>query len=202
MTVQFDSENGLAPAIVQDASTGAVLMLGYMNREALDLTRQTGKVTFWSRSRQALWVKGETSGNFLHALDLAVDCDSDAILIQARPDGPTCHTGTTTCWGEPAMPHGSGFLRVLSSVIDARADAQDESSYTQRLLAKGPAGPGQKVGEEAVETVIAALAEDDEHLIDEASDLVYHLMVLLKSRGLTLEDVGERLRSRHLKAGD
>lgn len=198
MNVTFDPDTGLAPAIVQDASTGVVLMLGYMNAEALTLTRETGKVTFFSRSRAALWVKGETSGNYLRVEDLALDCDSDAILVQARPDGPTCHTGSTTCWGEPGMGRGAAFLSSLTGIIDERAEASDGSSYTQRLLAKGPAGPGQKVGEEAVETVIAALAEDDEHLVDEASDLVYHLMVLLKSRGLTLDDVGDRLRSRHL----
>lgn len=198
MNVKFDPETGLAPAIIQDATTGVVLMLGYMNAEALELTRETGKVTFFSRSRGALWVKGETSGNILHLEGLSLDCDSDAILVQARPEGPTCHTGSTTCWGEPDMGRGAGFLSSLTRIIDERAEASDGSSYTQRLLAKGPAGPGQKVGEEAVETVIAALAEDDEHLVDEAADLVYHLMVLLKSRGLTLDDVGDRLRGRHL----
>lgn len=197
MNVVFDTETGLAPAIIQDSQTGAVLMLGYMNQEALDLTRSSGKVTFFSRSRNRIWVKGESSGNHLHLVDMAVDCDADAILVQARPEGPTCHTGSTTCWGEPRSAHGTGFLGNLTSIIEERAGAPEASSYTARLLAKGPAGPGQKVGEEAVETVIAALAEDDEHLVDEASDLVYHLLVLLKSRGLTLDDVGERLRERH-----
>ncbi|MFT4603849.1 MAG: phosphoribosyl-ATP pyrophosphohydrolase/phosphoribosyl-AMP cyclohydrolase [Rhodothermales bacterium] len=197
MNVVFDTQTGLAPAIIQDAQTGAVLMLGYMNQEALDLTRSSGKVTFFSRSKNRIWMKGESSGNHLHLVDMAVDCDGDALLVRATPEGPTCHTGTTTCWGEPQPARGIDFLGELTRIIEERAEAPAESSYTARLLAKGPAGPGQKVGEEAVETVIAALAEDDEHLVDEASDLVYHLLVLLKSRGLTLTDVGERLRERH-----
>ncbi len=197
MNVVFDTQTGLAPAIIQDSRTGAVLMLGYMNQEALNLTRSSGKVTFFSRSRNRIWIKGESSGNHLHLVDMAADCDGDAILVRARPEGPTCHTGATTCWGEPRSATGAGFLGDLTNIIEERAEAPESSSYTARLLAKGPAGPGQKVGEEAVETVIAALAEDDEHLVDEASDLVYHLLVLLKSRGLTLDDVGERLRERH-----
>ncbi|MBO6574074.1 MAG: bifunctional phosphoribosyl-AMP cyclohydrolase/phosphoribosyl-ATP diphosphatase HisIE [Rhodothermales bacterium] len=197
MQVDFDKMDGLVPAVVQDVRTGDVLMLGYMNQDALSATRSTGLVTFFSRSRGRLWQKGESSGNVLHFVDARADCDGDALLIRARPEGPTCHTGASTCWGEPDAREGAGFLRTLSAVIDDRAQAEAGASYTRRLLDKGPAGPGQKVGEEAVETVIAALSESDDDLVNEASDLVYHLLVLLKSRGLTLDDIGERLRQRH-----
>ncbi|MFT5517605.1 MAG: phosphoribosyl-ATP pyrophosphohydrolase/phosphoribosyl-AMP cyclohydrolase, partial [Rhodothermales bacterium] len=150
-----------------------------------------------SRSRGRLWTKGESSGNHLDFVSAKVDCDGDALLIQALPHGPTCHTGSDTCWGgEPILP-GAGFLTKLARIIDERARADAATSYTRRLLDEGPKGPGQKVGEEAVETVIAALVETDSDLIGEASDLVFHLMVLLKSRGLTLDHVGDRLRARH-----
>ena len=197
MTIDFEKAGGLVPAVVQDAVSGNVLMLGYMNQEALDRTRASGWVTFYSRSRRELWTKGDTSGNRLAFVDVRVDCDGDALLVRANPSGPVCHTGQPTCWGPPAVPHGAGFLQHLESVIAQRASADPEASYTRRLLDEGITKVGQKVGEEAVETVIAALAEDDDHLIGEASDLIYHLLVLLKARGLNLDMIGERLRERH-----
>jgi len=199
LEVDWEKGGGLAPAIVQDADTGAVLMLGYMNPDSLATTQETDLVTFWSRSKNRLWTKGETSGDVLHLVSLALDCDRDAILVQARPAGPTCHLGTVTCWGDDP---GSdlAFLGQLSRIIDQRASAADEASYTARLLAKGIARIAQKVGEEGVETALAAVGESDEALLGEAADLIFHLMVLLKARGLSLSDAAHVLKARHAQS--
>ncbi len=196
LDVDWEKGDGLAPAIVQDADTGAVLMLGYMNPDSLAATQERSLVTFWSRSKNRLWTKGETSGDVLHLVSLALDCDRDAILIQARPAGPTCHLGTVTCWGDDP---GSdiAFLGQLGRVIDQRASAPQDASYTAKLLSKGIAKIAQKVGEEGVETALAAVGESDAALLGESADLVFHLMVLLKARGLSLSDVAKVLKARH-----
>lgn len=196
LDVDWEKGGGLAPAIVQDADTGAVLMLGYMCPDSLAKTQEKNLVTFWSRSRNQLWTKGETSGDVLQLVSLAVDCDRDAILVQARPAGPTCHLGTTTCWGDDPGPD-LAFLGRLGRIIDQRASADGETSYTAKLLSKGIAKIAQKVGEEGVETALAAVGESDESLLGEAADLIFHLMVLLKARGLSLREVAEVLRARH-----
>lgn len=187
--------DGLMPAIIQDARTRNVLMLGYMNAQALEATRTGGKVTFFSRSKQRLWTKGETSGHFLSVVSIALDCDADALLITAHPHGPVCHTGTDTCWNEPNEP--ASFLLHLERIIQERAQAPSESSYTARLLAKGTPKVAQKVGEEAVETVIEALQGNRERFLEECADLLYHLLVLIKDQGLELADVEAVLRKRH-----
>jgi phosphoribosyl-ATP pyrophosphohydrolase/phosphoribosyl-AMP cyclohydrolase len=187
--------DGLIPAVVQDAGTRAVLMLGYMNAEALEATQSTGRVTFYSRSKQRLWTKGETSGHFLNVLDIRLDCDNDALLIKATPAGPVCHTGADTCWNE--KNEAPSFLHALENVIQSRKGAAPESSYTARLYASGMPKIAQKVGEEAVETVIEALGGTDERLLSESADLLYHLLVLLSARGLSLSDVEAVLRGRH-----
>lgn len=197
MNIDFDKQGGLVPAIIQDADTRKVLMLGYMNQEALQRTLDTKRVTFWSRSRQTLWTKGETSGNFLHLVSLKVDCDQDTILIEAHPDGPTCHTGTDTCWGEENDAQPLTFLTELQDFIDRRHEEMPEGSYTTRLFREGTKKIAQKVGEESLETVIAALAESQEQLIYEASDLLYHLIVLLSDKGLRIEDLAAELHRRH-----
>lgn len=197
-TIKFD-EAGLVPAIVQDAETGVVLMLGYMNRESVELTHQSGFVTFFSRSRQKLWKKGESSGNVLRFKEMRVDCDGDTLLVLAEPAGPTCHTGADTCFDETNEPR-FGFLNELQRVIEGRkAEGDAESSYTKSLFERGTAYIAQKVGEEAVETVIDSLRGDDTRFLDESADLVYHLMVLLADRGFGLGDVEERLKGRHSK---
>ena len=198
--VDWKKGGGLAPAIVQHADTGEVLMLGYMNAKALDETQTRGLVTFWSRSKERLWTKGESSGNTLSLVSVATDCDSDAILVRARPAGPTCHTGSYSCFGETPGPE-IGFLGQLSHVIDARAEDAPEDSYTARLLSKGVLKCAQKVGEEGVETALAAAAEDDDALLGEAADLIFHLMVTLKARGLSLADVTALLAQRHKAKG-
>jgi phosphoribosyl-AMP cyclohydrolase / phosphoribosyl-ATP pyrophosphohydrolase len=191
------SGNGLVPAVVQDSSTARVRMLGYMNREALEKTIATGKVTFFGRTKQELWVKGETSGNFLLVDDIKVDCDNDTLLITARPQGPTCHKGTETCFGDDHAPD-FGFLGALEDTITARArDGDPEKSYVARMMAKTTEKMAQKVGEEGVETALAAMTDDRDHLLDEAADLVFHLMILLKSRKLSLRDVASVLENRH-----
>ncbi len=187
---------GLVPAIVQDENTLQVLMMGYMDEEALKKTQETGLVTFYSRSQGKLWTKGETSGNFLHLVSIAVDCDSDTLLVKAVPDGPTCHKGTRTCWGE-AQPTSLGFIRELESVIKGRFEQMPENSYTTSLFKSGVPRMAQKVGEEAVETVIEALKGDRERLIYEASDLIYHLLVLLVSQGFSIADIEKELEKRH-----
>ncbi len=186
--------DGLLPVIVQDATTLKVLMLGYMNREAFEKTQAEGKVTFWSRSRQCLWTKGETSGNFLHVVNMFPDCDADTLLIQARPDGPTCHRGTTACFD---TPQEEGFVRSLSALIQKRHQEMPEGSYTTKLFVKGPKVIGKKVGEEAVEAVIEAVDGNRDRFIYEASDLVYHLLVLLESQGVSVQDLEKELALRH-----
>lgn len=188
---------GLVPAIIQDDATGRVLMLGYMNQEALDKTRAEGLVTFFSRSRQKLWTKGETSGNFLHVVSIAEDCDNDALLIKARPDGPVCHTGADTCWGEVNEADDIMFLRELQDFIDRRRAEMPDGSYTTSLFRKGTGKIAKKLGEEAVECVIGAVSGDDENFIYESADVLYHLIVLLTHKGYRIEDVVRELRSRH-----
>lgn len=195
-----DRPDGLIPVIVQDAATLKVLMLGYMNREAFDNTVATGKVTFFSRSRRAQWVKGETSGNFLNLVNIQADCDNDTLLVTAKPTGPTCHKGTTSCFqatAEEDAADATGFIRALSALIQGRHKEMPEGSYTTHLFKKGTDKIAQKVGEEAVETVIEAVAGRREGLIYEASDLVYHLLVLLEATGLTIEDIEKELKRRH-----
>lgn len=193
--LNFDkSPEGLLPAIIQDANTRVVLMQGYMNREALQKTLNTKLVTFFSRSKQRLWTKGETSQNYLHLVSAAADCDQDSILIQARPNGPSCHTGDDTCWGE--VNQGE-FLDHLERTIQHRRDNPSEKSYTSELLARGINKVAQKVGEEAVELVIEAKDDDRDLFLGEAADLMYHYIVLLAAKGYNLEDVREVLRARH-----
>ena len=195
--IDFEKDpSGLVPAIVQDDSTLQVLMLGYMNAEALDKTIRTGLVTFFSRSRGKLWTKGETSGNYLHLVSVHADCDSDTLLVKAIPDGPACHTGTRTCWGD-SVPDHAGFIRYLEHVIKERHREMPENSYTTRLFREGIPRMAQKVGEEAVETVIEAVKGDDDRLVYEVSDLMYHLLVLLESRGKGIEDIEKELWGRH-----
>ncbi|HFB55328.1 MAG TPA: bifunctional phosphoribosyl-AMP cyclohydrolase/phosphoribosyl-ATP diphosphatase HisIE [Hellea balneolensis] len=190
-----DPSKGLLPAIVQDADTLQVLMLGYMNEEAVVQTRSTGFVTFYSRSRQTLWQKGETSGNVLRLVDMQIDCDADTLLVKARPVGPTCHEGTVSCFGMQGAS-GLGWLATLSKLIEERKTVDADTSYTASLL-RGPLPRlSQKVGEEGVETVIAALAGSQEELIGEASDLLYHLMVLLAAKDLSLDDIVKQLQAR------
>lgn len=184
--------DGLLPAIVQHARNGRVLMLGYMNRNAFEATQASGKVTFFSRSKQRLWTKGETSGNVLDLCDVHVDCDADTLLILAEPRGPACHTGAVTCFGENAAP----TLTALDALIEKRHAERPESSYTSRLFDSGIRRMAQKVGEEGVEMALAGVAQDDDALLDESADLVYHLLVLLRARGLGLDDVAGRLRER------
>ncbi len=185
--------DGLLPAVVQDARTRAVLMLGYFNAEALALTQETGNVTFWSRSRQQLWTKGESSGNFLRVVSLHPDCDRDTVLVLAEPTGPTCHRGTPTCFDD--VPPGP-FLPELAAVLESRRGADPATSYTARLLAT-PAKAAQKVGEEAVEVVIEAISGNRERLREEAADLLYHLLVVLTGQNVALADVEATLRARH-----
>ena len=191
----FDN-NGLIPAIVQDVETSRVLMLAYMNREAITRTLTTGRVTFFSRSRQAIWEKGETSGNTLQFREMRADCDGDALLIKASPMGPTCHTGADTCWHE-VNEDPAAFLRLLEQVIATREASGDNTSYTVRLLQAGAMKVAQKVGEEGVETALEGAAGTEEKLAEETADLLYHVLVLLRSRGMSLKDVTDVLRERH-----
>lgn len=197
MQIDFSKCGGLVPAIIQDATTKNVLMLGFMNQEAYDKTIETKKVTFWSRSRQCLWTKGETSGNFLHLVSIKNDCDNDTLLVQVHPDGPTCHKGTDTCWGEDNRKNPLLFLSELQDFINKRHEEMPEGSYTTSLFRKGTNRIAQKVGEEALETVIEATAGTNEKLVYEASDMFYHLIVLLADKGLRIEDVAEELAKRH-----
>lgn len=200
--VDFTKSDGLVPAIIQHADTGAVLMLGYMNAEALRLTQERGRVVFYSRSRRCLWEKGETSGHTLTVAAIRTDCDADTLLITARPLGPTCHEGTSTCFGDAALTGATrlGFLAELANVIDQRRHASPDHSYTSRLLAAGRQRMAQKIGEEGVEVALAAVGAEDEPLLSESADLVFHLMVLLQSRDLKLEDVVTVLAQRHAAA--
>ena len=196
MDLDFDKMGGLIPAIIQDESTHKVLMLGFMNREAYEKTVSTGLVTFFSRTRHKLWTKGETSGNTLQVAEIRVDCDRDTLLIKAVPAGPVCHTGADTCFEEeneePIL-----FLKYLQRFIERRHQEMPEGSYTTSLFQKGVNRMAQKVGEEAVETVIEATNGTDDRLIYEAADLIYHLIVLLTSKGLSIEDLARELRKRH-----
>ena len=197
MNIDFDKGEGLVPAIIQDSSTLRVLMLGYMNREAYDKTLQTGLVTFYSRSRKCLWTKGETSGNYLKLVDIKVDCDNDTLLVKAVPQGPVCHTGTDTCWGETNEASPLLFLSELSDFIECRHREMPEGSYTTSLFRDGLNRMAQKVGEEALELVIEATNGTDERLVYEGSDMLYHLIVLLTSKGLRIEDLARELQERH-----
>jgi phosphoribosyl-ATP pyrophosphohydrolase/phosphoribosyl-AMP cyclohydrolase len=195
-SLDWAKSDGLVPAVVQDRATLQLLMLGYMSAEALRETLATRRVTFLSRSRGRLWVKGETSGDFLENAEAFADCDRDALLVLADPAGPTCHLGTTSCFTEADAP-GLGWLARLEAIIADRATAAPDKSYTRRLLDEGPARIAQKVGEEGVETALAGATGDAAELRAESADLVFHLLVLLKARGLGIADVVEELRSRH-----
>jgi phosphoribosyl-ATP pyrophosphohydrolase/phosphoribosyl-AMP cyclohydrolase len=202
-SLDWTKGNGLLPAVVQHARTGRVLMLGYMNDAALRETLAHGRVVFYSRSRETLWTKGGTSGNFLNVVDVSTDCDRDTLLVLADPIGPTCHKGTESCFAEAAPTDAQrlAFLGLLENIITNRIADRPEGSYTARLFAKGPGRIAQKVGEEGVETALAAVSRDDSGLISESADLLFHLMVLLKSRELTLERVVEELKARHASKG-
>lgn len=197
MNIDFNKSGGLVPAIVQDAHTHKVLMLGYMNQEALEQTMATGKVTFFSRSKGRLWMKGEESGNVLELRSLAVDCDNDTILIKASPSGPVCHTGADTCWSE--KNHADDFLQYLEGIIDLRKNSTDGKSYVKSLFDKGLNKIAQKVGEEAVELVIEAKDDNEELFLNEAADLLFHYLILLNRKGYSLADVTDILRKRHSK---
>lgn len=196
MNLDFEKQGGLIPAIIQDADTAQVLMLGYMNQAALTHTQETGKVTFFSRSKQRLWTKGESSGHFLYLVDLKADCDQDTLLVRARPQGPTCHTGSDTCFDE-INRHDLAFLHQLEQVIQDRHANPKEGSYTTTLFERGINKIAQKVGEEAVETIIEAKDDNDELFLNECADLVYHLMILLEAKGKRMGDVVEVLAGRH-----
>lgn len=197
MEIDFKKMGGLVPAIIQDAKTKNVLMLGFMNEEAYNKTIETKKVTFWSRSRKCLWTKGETSGNFLNLVSIKNDCDNDTLLVRVNPVGPVCHKGTDTCWAEDNVYNPIEFLSELQEFINKRKQEMPEGSYTTALFKKGTKRIAQKVGEEALETAIAAVAEDDKDVVYEASDLVYHLIVLLADKGLSINDVAMELLKRH-----
>jgi len=214
--IKYDKVTGLAPAIIQDINTGQVLMLGYMNAESFNKTLESGLITFYSRSRQELWTKGETSGNYLHFVSYATDCDGDAILLKANPDGPTCHTGSYTCWDEPKKQCNKAeketdccngdykedisslvFLKKLETVIKQRRTQSPDTSYVAKLFSKGINKIAQKVGEEAVEVVIESKDDNDDLFLNEAADLVFHLMVLLEAKNKGLDEVVNVLKGRH-----
>jgi phosphoribosyl-ATP pyrophosphohydrolase/phosphoribosyl-AMP cyclohydrolase len=198
MKVDFSKyQDGLVPAIIQDYNTHKVLMLGFMNEAALKQTEETGKVTFFSRSKQRLWTKGEESGNFLELKSIAVDCDNDTLLIKAHPLGPTCHTGADTCWSEPN--HSDDFLLYLEDIIALRSKVSPEESYVAKMLAKGINKVAQKVGEEAVELVIEAKDNNKDLFLGEAADLMFHYLLLLNAKGHKLQEVIEVLQKRHSK---
>lgn len=192
--INFEKTGGLVPVIIQHANTLQVLMLGYMNEEALEKTRAEGKVTFFSRSKQRLWTKGETSGNFLMVDEIQVDCDNDTLLIKAYPQGPTCHTGSTSCFQEETP---KGFLYELEKVIEQRITENPEGSYTAKLFSRGVNKVAQKVGEEAVELVIEAKDDNRDLFRNEAADLLYHFLILLKTKDLKLQDIEAVLKERH-----
>lgn len=197
MKINFDKGAGLVPAIIQDSETNVVLMLGYMNEEAFEKTKESGKVTFFSRSKNTLWIKGETSGNWLYFKSAAVDCDNDSLLIKASPQGPTCHTGQDTCFNEKNAKAFS--LTLLENIIHQRKDVMPDDSYTTSLFKKGINKIAQKVGEEATEVVIEALIKNNVRLKEESADLLYHLLVLFAARGISLKDVENVLEGRHRK---
>jgi len=194
MEIDFDKTGGLVPVIIQDEQTLEVLMLGYMNQEAYDKTAKENIVTFFSRTKNRLWTKGETSNNFLHVKSITIDCDNDTLLIKVKPDGPTCHTGDRSCF---KTEYNQNFILELEGIIADRYENPVESSYVNKLRTKGLNKIAQKVGEEAVETVIAALAETEVDMINESSDLVFHLLVLLREKGLSLETIAKNLEQRH-----
>ena len=193
MKIDFNKTNGLVPVIIQDEITLQVLMLGYMNEEAFVKTKQEAKVTFFSRSKNRLWTKGETSGNFLYVKDIKLDCDNDTLLIKVNPQGPTCHTGATNCFNEETA---KGFLYMLEKTISQRIDDNDENSYTNKLFKRGINKVAQKVGEEAVELVIEAKDNNDDLFKNEAADLLYHFIILLKAKGMSIIDIEEELKKR------
>jgi phosphoribosyl-ATP pyrophosphohydrolase/phosphoribosyl-AMP cyclohydrolase len=195
--LDYTKLNGLIPAIIQDNTTNVVLMLGFMNEEAVQKTEETGQVTFFSRTKKRLWTKGEESGNFLNVVSIAADCDNDTLLIKVNPVGPVCHTGDDTCWGEENEESDLQFLEFLQDFIDQRKQEMPEGSYTTSLFQKGTRTIAQKVGEEAVETIIGAMANDDENFIYEGADLLYHLIVLLTHKGYRIEDLARELKKRH-----
>ena len=197
MTIDFKKGEGLVPAIIQDAKTKAVLMLGYMNEEAFAKTKESGKVTFFSRTKNRLWTKGEESGNFLNVVDIKIDCDQDTLLIKANPVGHTCHTGSDTCWNEKNESTPTDFLAHLEETIQNRKNNPSEKSYTSQLLARGINKVAQKVGEEAVELVIEAKDDSKELFLGEAADLMYHYIVLLAAKNYSFNDVVKVLKERH-----
>ena len=197
MNIDFEKMNGLVPAIIQDSITKNVLMLGFMNEEAYQKTLATKRVTFYSRSRKCLWTKGETSGNYLELVSMKPDCDNDTLLVKVIPHGPTCHTGTDTCWGEENKRNPLLFLSELQDCINKRHEEMPEKSYTTSLFKDGTNRMAQKVGEEALEAVIEAVSGNDDRLIYECSDMFYHLVVLLTSKGLRIEQVAAELAERH-----
>lgn len=199
MEINFDKNTGLVPAIIQDAETRQVLMLGYMNREALEKTQQEGKVTFFSRSKQRLWTKGESSGNFLWLVEIKTDCDNDTLLVRVRPAGPVCHTGSDTCWNETNQSNELNFFAELEKIVADRQTNPTEKSYTASLFRKGINKIAQKVGEEAVELVIEAKDANRELFLGEAADLAFHYLVLLTAKGYRLSDVAKVLEKRHKK---
>lgn len=196
MELDFEKMNGLIPAIIQDNYTQKVLMLGFMNKEAYEKTMETGKVTFFSRTKNRLWTKGEKSGNFLHVVSVKADCDNDTLLIMVHPEGPVCHKGTDTCWGDK-NEQDIMFLKELQDFIDRRRQEMPEKSYTTSLFNSGVNKMAQKVGEEAVETILEACNGTDERLIYEGADLLYHLIVLLTYKGYRIEDLARELKERH-----
>ena len=200
-SIDFGKGDGLVPAIVQDADSGAVLMLAYMNREALEQTLTRKRAVFYSRSKQRLWEKGETTGHTLDLVDVVADCDNDTLLVTARPRGPACHNGTLTCFGDESRSAATAiaFLAYLEGVIAQRATEKPEDSYTARLLGKGIGKVAQKVGEEGVETALAGASESEQKLVEESADLLFHLLVLLRARGVKLQDVVRQLEARHRK---
>jgi len=195
--LDFTKLNGLIPAVIQDNTTNVVLMLGFMNEEAVRKTEETGQVTFFSRTKNRLWTKGEESGNFLNVVSISADCDNDTLLIKVNPIGPVCHTGDDTCWGEENEESDIQFLEYLQDFIDQRKQEMPEGSYTTSLFQSGTRKIAQKVGEEAVETIIGAMADDDENFLYEGADLLYHLIVLLSHKGYRIEDLARELKKRH-----
>jgi phosphoribosyl-AMP cyclohydrolase / phosphoribosyl-ATP pyrophosphohydrolase len=198
-TLAWEKMGGLLPAAVQDSRSGRMLMLGYMNREALETTLSLGSATFWSRSRERLWKKGETSGNFLRVETVHADCDKDALLIVATPEGPTCHLGYASCFADVDLI-GPGWLAELSSIVSGRSASDDEGSYTRRLLAQGPARIAQKIGEEGVEVALAGAGFSTDKCAEEVADLLYHITVLMEARGFSWSDVVAVLQARHSAA--
>ncbi|HCE1967624.1 bifunctional phosphoribosyl-AMP cyclohydrolase/phosphoribosyl-ATP diphosphatase HisIE [Vibrio parahaemolyticus] len=196
--INWEKVDGLVPAIVQDFQSSQVLMMGYMNQDALAKTSETGQVTFFSRTKERLWTKGETSGNVLQLVNISLDCDNDTLLVRVNPIGPTCHTGTTTCWDGDAQEESQMvWLHQLEQLLAARKSADPDSSYTASLYARGTKRISQKVGEEGVEVALAATSGDKAELVCESADLIYHLLVLLQDQGLSMNDVVNKLKERH-----